>query len=159
MPFESYHIKQIYFKVFKHLSQLENALKFIKEEATSNLQISILVKVDQFYLDTENELPKDTKAVKRHWKKILGEKMGFGGFHNPETGNIFIIGDLVSVFLHKVNGKPLANLSSGPYGVFRGMGVDEAQATAYLKLLNSGNYLLILRGSKNELHNLENIPD
>jgi hypothetical protein len=159
--FKSYHIKQkqIYFKAYKHLSQLENALKQIKEEDTSNLQISILVKVDAFYLDTDNELPKDIKTIKRYWKKLLNQSINFGNFHNSETGNILIIGALAPVFLHKVNGKPLANLSSGPYGIFRGMGINETQATTYLKLLNSGNYLLILRGFDNELYNLENVLD
>jgi hypothetical protein len=159
--FESYHIKQkqIYFKAYKDLSQLENALKHIKEEGTSNLQISILVRVDQFYLDTDNELPKDIKAIKRYWKKLLNQSISFGSFHNPETGNIFIIGALVPAFLYKVNGKPLANLSSGPYGIFRGMGLDTTQATTSLKLLNSGSYLLILRGFENDLYDLENILD
>jgi hypothetical protein len=63
----------------------------------------------------------------------------------------------VTTFLHKINGKSLATLSSGPYGIFRGMGVTETQATNYLKLLNCGHYILIFRGYEDEMRSLETL--
>ena len=48
-------------------------------------------------------------------------------------------------------------MSSGPYGIFRGMGVSEARATTYLKILSDGKYLLIIRGFEKDLWAIEDI--
>lgn len=158
MTTENYNTKQkqVYFKAYKHLFLLENALKYIKEE-DANFQISILGKVVHFYLDKDMEVSNNIDIIKKFWKDLLGKTINFGSFYNPEIGNVFIAGSLAPTFLHIINDKPLAALTSGPYGIFRGIGADETQAAAYLKLLNSGNYLLIFRGFKDELHNLDNM--
>ncbi len=149
--------KQIYFKAYAHLSLLENALKNIKEEDVKNFQISILGKVAQFLLDKNIEVPKNTDVLKLYWGKIFGNTTNFGNFSNPEIGNIFIVGALASTFLYEVGGKALGMLSSGPYGILRGIGASESQAAAHLKILNNGNYLLIFRGSETDLENYKRI--
>lgn len=149
--------KQIYFKAFQELPHLESALEQIKEKNTSEFQVTILGKVTQFYSDKDIEIPKNTSFIKAYWKDLLGKTVNFGQFYNPESGSIFIVGPLVSTFLQKINGKSLATLSSGPYGIFRGIGVTETQATTYLKLLDSGHYLLILRGFEDEIQKLDMI--
>nr|WP_321230202.1 hypothetical protein [uncultured Psychroserpens sp.] len=150
MKLGKYNIKQkqIYFKAFPELSKLENALKQLKEQNTSLFQVSILGKISQFPNDKDIESFKDIAIIKSYWKNILGRTVNFGTFYNPESGFIFIVGPLVTTFLHKINGKSLATLSSGTYGIFRGIGVSDTQATTYLKLLSSGSYLLIFRGIK-----------
>lgn len=149
--------KQIYFKAYTHLSLLENALRNIKEEDIKNFQISILGKVAQFHLDKNNEVPKDTDSLKLYWEKIYGNTTNFGSFNNPEIGNIFIVGALTSNFLYEVDGKALGMLSSGPYGILRGIGATESQAAAHLKVLNNGTYLLIFRGTETDLENYKRI--
>lgn len=143
--------KQIYFKVYQDLPQLENALKHLEEQRFLQVQVSVLGKSEQFHVDKNTAISKDTDTIKTYWESRLGNTMNFGTFYNPQTGSVFIVGSLVSTFLHKINGKSLATLSSGPYGVFRGIGASEAQATHCLKQLNDGNYVLILRGFEQEL--------
>mgnify|MGYP001038049588 CR=1 FL=1 len=159
MTTENYYTKQkqIYFKAFQHLSHLENALKCIKREGIFNSQISILGKTTQFFEDKEIEISDEFFSIKKYWKNQLGHSVNFGSFYNPQIGTIFIVGSLASTFLHKINGKPLAALSSGSYGIFRGIGASKIEASAYLKLLNRGNFLLVFRGFENELHQLENL--
>lgn len=149
--------KQVYFKAYKEPSKLESALKYLKEENKSFFQISILGKVAQFSSDKGIEISNDSTITKAYWKDQLGKSVNFGTFYNTESGFVFIVGALVSIFLHQINGKPLATLSSGTYGIFRGIGASETQATTYLKLLNSGNYLLILRGADNEINALDRL--
>lgn len=144
--------KQIYFKVYQELSKLENALKYLKEEKPSDYQISILGKVACFNNHKALESSKHITNIKSYWKNLLGKTVNFGTFYNPESGSVFIVGPLATTFLHKINGKSLATLSSGPYGIFRGIGVSETEAVRYLKMLNEGNYLLILRTSRDEFN-------
>lgn len=143
--------KQIHFKAYQELSKLENALEQLKEENVSTFQVSIMGKLTQFCNDKDIVFAKDTAIINSYWKGLLGKTVNFGTFYNPESGSVFIAGSLVTIFLHKINGKSLAALSSGTYGIFRGMGSSEALSAMNLKLLNSGSYLLILRAGDNVL--------
>ena len=157
MILENNNTKQIYFKAYQHLFELDNALKYLKKEYSSNFQVSILGKTNQFYQDKNIEISKDVTIIKAHWKNLLGNNVNFGSFYNPQIGTIFIAGPLVTIFLHKVNNKPLAALSSGSYGIFRGIGASEIETKTCLKLLYTGNFLLIFRGFENELFILDNL--
>lgn len=75
------------------------------------VQVSVLGKKDQFYFDKNMPISKDTDTIKRYWKDLLGTTVNFGSFYNIQIGTIFIVGFLVSTFLHKINGKSLATLS------------------------------------------------
>ena len=147
--------KQIHFKPYQHLWQLEKRLLSLTSNKELHIQISILGKVIQYEEDQAINNPNGTNIIKPCWKTMLGDSASFGSFNNPEIGNVFIVGDLVSTFLHKVNGKPLAMFSSGPYGIFRGLGAEETDASGYLKMLNNGSYLLIIRASKNEIERIK----
>lgn len=149
--------KQIYFKAYQNLSQLEIALNRIEKEDTSKIQMSVLGKVSQYYLDKERDIPSGIDVIKIYWKKLWGNNPKFGRFYNPDIGNVFVVGGLASTFLHKVDGKSLATLSSGPYGILRGMGVNENLALSYLKILESGKYLLILRAYEVDFWDIEYI--
>lgn len=152
MTYNAEH-KQVYFKAYMQLSSLEQALKNITEEEAKKFQITILGKVAKFYLDTNNEVSKNTDALKLHWQQIFGNNIDCGSFNNPEIGDIFIVGALASTFLYELDGKTLGMLSSGPYGILRGIGASESQATTYLKILNNNSYLLIFRGTEADLAN------
>ncbi|WP_299111282.1 hypothetical protein [uncultured Winogradskyella sp.] len=144
--------KQVSFKAYKDLRQLENALKDLKEANTNLFHLSILGKVNQYCIDKDIMYSMDNSIIKLYWQDLMGKTVNFGSYYNPESGFVFIVGYLMTIFLHKINGKSLATLSSGSYGIFRGIGGSEAQATMSLKMLNSGCYLLILRGDKSELN-------
>lgn len=146
--------KQVCFKAYKELTQLENALKQLKKQNAAQSQVSVLGKVSQFRSDKDIESSQDEIIIKSYWKDLMGKSVNFGIFYNQESGSVFIVGSLVAIFLHKINGKSLATLSSGPYGIFRGIGVTETKATNYLKLLNRGHYVLILRGYEDEIPSL-----
>lgn len=150
---ESYNTKQIYFRAYQHLFQLEIDLKLIKEHGPIDSKISVLGKADQFYLDKNIEVSKDVDSLKIYWWKIFGNTANFGSFTNPEIGDVFVAGALTPTFLYEIEGKTLGMLASGPYGILRGIGASETQAASLLKILNNNNYLLIYRGSQNKLEN------
>lgn len=153
----NYIKKQVYFKAYKNLSQLENALNLLKEENTFRFQVSILGKVTQFFSDKDIETTSDTGVIKTYWKDLLGKTVHFGSFYNTESGFLFVAGALTPAFLYEINGKSLVTLSSGPYGILRGLGMSGAKATNYLKLLNNGNYLLIFRDYKTKIQELDEL--
>lgn len=143
--------KQIHFKPYQHLWQLERKLLSFASHKEWDIQISILGKVAQYEADQSINNPNGINVIKTYWKTLFGDSVNFGSFYNPEIGNLFIVGDLASTFLHEINGKPIAILTAGPYGIFRGLGLSQTQTTMYLKSLNNDNYLLIIRASKNEI--------
>ena len=157
MTTENYNPKHIYFKAYKHLSLLEDTLKFIKEKDPTDLQISILGKMAQFYRDKNISLSKEVDTIRIYWEDMLDNSTAFGSVYNPEIGNLFIVGALTPTFLNKVDGKTLGMLSVGPHGILRGIGASEIQATDCLKRLKSGEYLLILRGPEDQLENFKKI--
>ena len=151
--------KHIYFKVYKQLNLLEKALDNLKEQGSLGPQISILGKVDQFYHDKNIEVSKDVNSLRMYWKNTLDMATPFGSLYNPEIGSIFFLGTLTPIFLNKVDGKTLGMLSVGPYGILRGIGASDKQSEKYLKILKSGNYLLIARGYDEELKNYKELLD
>lgn len=151
--------KDFYFKAFENLALLETALGFLKEKGDTNLQISIIGKVSQFYLDKNIEVSKNMEPLILYWKDTLDNTTDFGSLYNPEIGNVFIVGTLTSIFLEKVDGKTLGMLSVGAHGILRGIGATEKQATDYIKLLKNGNYLLIYKGCKEEFKNYKEVLD
>lgn len=149
--------KHIFFRTYENLSLLEKALKNIKEPGPTNVQISILGKVSQFYHDKNIQNMKDMESIRIYWKNIFDNTIAFDSLKNPEIGNIFIVGALTSTFINKVDGKTLGMLSVGPYGILRGIGANDTQANHYLDLLGSGSYLLIIRGFADELEKFRRI--
>lgn len=158
MTSETLNTKQIHIKTFTDLSVLEDALTNIKEEDLINFQVSILGKVTQFYSDKDMKVSEDAEALKLYWEKVLGNNAEFGSFSNPEIGNVFVVGALASTFLYEVDDKTLLGmLSSGPYGILRGIGASESQVAAHLEMLNNDRYLLIFRGTQTDLRNYKRI--
>lgn len=157
MTSESYNTKHIYFKAYENLFQLEQDLKLMREQDPKDANISILGKASKFYRDTNIEFSNDTQAFEAHWEKILGYSTNSGSFINPDLGSLFIIGALASIFLYAIDGKTLGMLSAGPFGILRGIGATETEVVTHLKELYNGDYLLIFRGSHNELKKYKKI--
>jgi hypothetical protein len=147
----------IFLKAFDNLWNLEEAIKIVDERKLMDSKLSILGKL---ILNEPNSVKIDSEEVIKmnlYSKKILGSSTNFGIFSNPDFGVIFSAGFLTEIFLHKINKKLLGELTTGPYGVLRGVGAHATQTTRYLKSLRNDNYLLILRGVDFELVELEEL--
>ena len=143
--------KHFSIKSYQYLWQLEDAIKQIHTNALEQLQLSVLGQFGQECIANNKEIIKSRKALKGYWKGFLGANSHFGLFCNPEIGTLFIAGALVPQFLNDMDGKALGEITSGPYGILRGLGIEENKATGYLKTLNNGHFLMLIRGYDYEL--------
>lgn len=143
--------KHFSIKSYQHLWQLEDALKKIHMNASEQLQLSVLGQLGEKCVANNKEISKSGKAMKRYWKGALGANSHFGLFCNPEIGTLFIAGSLVPQFLNDMNGMVLGEMTSGPYGILRGLGIKKSKATSYLMALKAGQFLMLLRGYDYEL--------
>ncbi len=149
--------RRFFSKIFDELFQVEKVIRFIREATVSDTQMTLLFKLDQSYCTRTKEAREKNEQLKAYWKKLLGSKTNFGFFTNREIGTVFIAGPLSDLFLHDLDGKKLAELSEGPYGVLRGLGIEDTQAVDYVKKLNDGHYLLIVRGHSFDITGLEGV--
>lgn len=140
----------VFIKAYKEKWQLENAIEIINENGISKSDLSVLLK-------TSNQNNFDKKEMISFVKYLIGTTAAIGTFTNPEIGTILIGGSLTSLFLHKIQKKSLAEMTTGPYGILRGLGAPEKNTALYLKLLNEGYFLLIVRGFENEFISLESL--
>ena len=129
---------------FQHLHNLKKAIGLILS-SKGKPQLSILGQLgyDGFFLD-KMEIVME-QELKTYWNGVLETKTDFGIFGNPEFGTLFVAGPMASQFLNDISGEPLGTMSAGPYGILRGMGVNEDKVNTYLKLLKEGHYLLFIR--------------
>ena len=148
--------KRFFSKTFDQLSQVEKAITFVLAENPLDSRLTLLVNLDQIRHSELWEAEEMNERLKTYWKKLLGPKTDFGFFYNREIGTVFIAGPLSELFLYDVDGKKLGELSAGPYGILRGLGIDETDAVAYIRKLNEGCYLLLIRGHGLDLNALEN---
>lgn len=135
--------------------QLEKAIQAIQEYDITQLQLSVLGKLGDDCIANDKQLKTAKKDLKEYWKGSLGSTSDFGLFCNPEIGTLFIAGYLASQFLHEISGKTLGEMTSGPYGILRGIGIAEKDSFTFLKALNEHAFLLILRGYDDELDRAE----
>lgn len=149
--------KQFFIKSYTLLSELRKAVMMI-QDSTLSPNVSILGKfTNEQSFKNEKEQIEFENQLKNYWKELLDSSIELGAFKNPELGTVFIIGALTPMFLHNINGKALGGMSAGFYGILRGLGAYKLQADIYLKTLNKGNYLLIVRGYNNELRVIDEL--
>ncbi len=144
-------------KSYQELGQLEEAIQDIRKNTIAQLELSVLGKIANGCVSNDKETQNAQKELKHYWKRSLGPTLDFGLFCNPELGTLFIAGSLASQFLNDMDGKALGELRSGPYGILRGLGISEKDATSYIKDLNEAYFLLILRGYDYELDSMEEL--
>lgn len=138
--------KQISFQSYKNLKQIEKALKGFHVINDSKIQISVLGRFPKINGKAILESEIQINNLYYFWKGLLGPDIQYGGFENPEIGNVFVVGPLTSIFLSKINGKNLGNMSTCIYGVLRGLGANKSEAKKYIQTLSNNEYLLVLRG-------------
>lgn len=148
--------KRFYSITFDQLSQVEKIIGLIQKGTVSDVQLTILVKLEKTFSDKPDNA-ESIDLLSAYWKMLLGPNSSFGIFNNHEIGNIFIAGPLTELFLYDVDGKKLGELSEGPYGILRGLGIDEKVATDQVKKLGDGNYLLLVKGHHFDTDGLEGV--
>lgn len=148
--------KHVFSKIYLDSFHILEAAEIISNES-ADYELSILGKTN-ILNSAQNKGEINTGvAIKDHLSKITKVVMECDYFYNPEIGYIFIIGPLTSIFLNDLEGKTLGGISAGPYGILRGLGISPKEASAHIKALKKGGYLLIARGYNNDIDTLENI--
>lgn len=145
-------ISKIYFDSIHILEAAE-----IITDASADYEITILGKTNILNSNKNKGQINTGMAIKDHLSKITKVVMEYDYFYNPEIGYIFITGPLTSIFLNDLEGKTLGNISAGPYGILRGLGISPKEASAHIEALKKGGYLLIARGYNNNIDTLENM--
>jgi hypothetical protein len=144
--------KQVFIKSYPEFLLVEKAVKVINQNKNNHLQLSILGKIVEQNKVDKRKLIITKETIETKFKSLFEFPIGFGMLTNPKIGNIFITGFLVGTFLQEIEKKNIGSLSTGPYGILRGLGIDRDRTTFYIKALQKGNYILILRGYEKEIN-------
>lgn len=147
--------KLVFIKSYPGFKEIERVLKIITKTKKNNLQVSILGKFTEENLSHRKKFFIAENELKMRCEKLFDYPTDFRVLSNPEIGTIFITEFLIPIFLQKIGNKTVGSISTGPYGVLRGLGINKERATFYLKALHKGEYLLIVRGYKDELNQIE----
>lgn len=147
--------KQILLKDYCQIGQIEKAIRAIQENNVTEVALSVLGTFEEEHSNNSKGLVNKNKYLRTYFKELLGVDTDFDSFYNPETGRVIVAGFLASMFVHEVGKKKLGSLSGGPYGILRGLGVSEFKAATYVKKLNDGKYLLLVRGDCFDIENVE----
>ncbi len=147
--------KLVYLKSYDNLIDIKNAIKTI-QESPNEFQISVLKKISDESNHKNSIL--DKKIIQpKFWTAILENKFEHGIFDSPEMGKIFIIGSLTSLFLHKVDDRVLGEMTTGIYGILRGVGFCKNTVEIFMQNLNLLNFLLIIRGENDQLKDVQEL--
>ena len=149
--------KQFLIKIYTSVLQIKKAIRSIMQNDNLHFQLSILGKPTPHYSNNGNGLNEMISDIKMQLSNTLGKRIQFGYFNNPKIGALFIAGHLTETFLHKVDGKELASLPVGLYGIFRGIGIQLDDIDSYLKELQNGKFLLLIRGEAEALTTIGNV--
>ncbi|MGB5553378.1 MAG: hypothetical protein WBM83_01880 [Flavobacteriaceae bacterium] len=149
-----YKQRHVLLKTYPFQKELVDAIEIIRRTGFVDVQLSVLGKLDDFNLEDSRQSLIKKENLKTFWRQTLGSSAEFGFFSNPELGTMYIVGPLITTFLHDVEGTKLGALSSGPYGILRGLGIAAEKASEYIKFLDKGGFLLILRGYDKDLKRL-----
>lgn len=146
--------KHIFLKVFKQFSQLEKTINSIKIQGISMENLTILKKLN---LALANGLQTQPEIEKLEFKcEIIFEApVKTGIIKSQEFGTIFIGGNLTSIFLYEVKGKPIGEMSTGIYGVLRGLGATGANLNLQLNSFQKQPFMLIVRAEESLVAKLE----
>lgn len=147
--------KRTLVKSYAKQCQLEKAIEKVLENREADTQLSLLGKLEDSYFVKNSSPLNEKEYIKNYWSRLLGIKEDFGFFFNPEIGTIFTVGSLVGTFLQDVEGTKLAELSAGPKGILRGLGIASDQTDVHIKTLIEGGFLMIMRGYNGDLKKLE----
>jgi len=142
--------RRVLLKKYSTPHQLEQLLTLLKRQSAA-VQLTLLGKVTTA-ADHKNETDHEwLDDFVTRWRKFATTPIEYGVVTNPEIGTIFIVGSFADMFLQEINGKKIGSMTTGIYGVLRGLGIDQEAVNAYINALSDGTYLIILRGYDYEL--------
>ena len=148
--------KQIFLKPYEQVSDLENALKTVRQINFDKMAVSVIGNLGEDYIKDSKELTTIENQLNPFFKELLGSNTAFDTFYNPELGRLFVAGFLVQTFLNSVGKRGIGELSGGPYGILRGLGITETDTIASINKLKDKTYLLVARGNRLDIQKLEN---
>ncbi len=148
--------KHVFSKIYLDSFHILEAAEIITNEF-ADYELSILGKTSIDNSAQNKDQINTELAIKDHTSKLSKVNLKCDYFYNPEIGYIFVTGPLTSIFLNDLEGKTLGAISAGPYGILRGLGISKNEATAHIKALKKGGYLMIVRGYDDDLDILENL--
>jgi len=149
--------KQVLIKSYAQITELKNALKAIHEIDSDKITLSIIGNLGNTNENNPKKLVQEKRQLHTFFKKLLGNDTNFDTFYNPEIGYLFVVGFLALTFLNPVGGRTIGELSGGPFGILRGLGISEAKAILNVQNLHNGSYLFLARGKRLAVEKLEDI--
>ncbi len=147
--------KRVYLKVFKQFSQLEKAIQFAKNQGIFLTNLTIVKRLSLMYLLDSKAGVLELEKLKFQCERIVRVPIKSGIIISQEFGTIFIAGKLTPMFLYEVKGKPIGEMSTGIYGVLRGLGVTQANLDLQLDAFKRDSFMLIVREEESLLINFE----
>jgi hypothetical protein len=149
--------KQVFIKPYNQISDLEKAFKTAYQMNFDKVSISVIGNVGDSVLNDGMVLLVKEKKMQSFFNDLLGRQAKFETFYNPELGHLYVVGFLVPTFLNVIGKKTIGVLPGGPFGVLRGLGISEKEATSIIQLLGTGTSFLIARGDAKDIEMLKSV--
>jgi hypothetical protein len=146
--------KVTFIKDYSDFSQTEKALLDLTNDKSFNSQFSIIGKLSDENYPTKR-FTSGRFLIEDRLIKMLGASVTYGKVVNSEIGTLIVIGFLASYFLQEVEGKTLGSLSEGPYGIIRGLGFSNEETAYFIKAVDAGHFLLLIRDYQHVLNKLK----
>jgi len=140
---------------FTAFNEVEKVISILQKINDLNIEVSLLGPLTETKRYSEKSLSDLELEIKTRCEELFESPLHFGTVSNPEIGSVFITGAFAPIFLQEINEKKIGSMSTGPYSILRGLGIDQERVTAYLKALTNGNYVIIFRGYDEELYQLK----
>ncbi|CAM4301288.1 hypothetical protein ZONE111905_13895 [Zobellia nedashkovskayae] len=148
--------KQIFLKPYEQVSDLEKALKTVRQIEFDKMAVSVIGNVGEDHINKSKELTTIEYQLRRFFSELLAPNTAFDTFYNPELGRLFVAGFLVETFQNSVGKRGIGELYGGPYGILRGLGITETDTIASINKLKGKTYLLVARGNRLDIQKLKN---
>ena len=148
--------KQIFLKPYEQVSDLEKALKTVRQIEFDKMVVSVIGNVGEDHINKSKELTTIENQLRRFFSELLAPNTAFDTFYNPELGRLFVAGFLVETFQNSVGKRGIGELFGGPYGILRGLGITETDTIASINKLKGKTYLLVARGNRLDIQKLKN---
>lgn len=87
---------------------------------------------------------------------ITGLIVGLGSLAIPGVGPILLAGEVVTTLAAAAAGAGIGAAAGGLLGALTGLGIPEELAQVYNKRISSGDYLVIVDGTEEEIYRAEN---
>ena len=148
--------KQVFIKPYTQIPELEKAIKTIREMDFDKMVISVIGNLGEDNIAEREKWMFQEKKLKAFFKELLGMHTEFDTFYNPELGRLFVAGFLVSTFSNLIGKKAIGGLFGGPFGILRGLGISESEASLDIEKLKNGDSFLVARGDRLNIEILKN---